>query len=439
MPIQNIINLILFMDAIYLIIYKKYDALFILTIVSITIAPLFDLGYNIKIPFYYLSFVYLMIYLTLSLNKVAIKRNDLFNLYLLLKVIYLIISIGMTLYVISNVSFQRVDVSSIISLIIKLGILFVSYDILNKCRNKVLVFYISISIIVILNFAAGLYQFATDDIRIFYQFYTSATNNNLEIFLNGNISRIPGLFSSPITLGAYSVVFFAYLLALENNNKHKLILIAFNVINGIFSLSKTAILGIPIVCILFILYYIFIKQTSTSKKLMFLFFIIFFLLVCIYGISILQEFMEGYGLYAKYYFKYIFRPFDAFKTRYSVSNDILLNPTYKIIKEYPLLGSGFTVIRNEFLGDSTYVMLMKTGGLIGLVGYILFNVILIIKLLFKRNTKFIIVISIMLIGFSGSFYHSLLVNILYMYILINSKVNIFQCSSKSARVYALNV
>jgi hypothetical protein len=116
-----------------------------------------------------------------------------------------------------------------------------------------------------------------------------------------------------------------------------------------------------------------------------------------------------------------------------------LNPTYKIIKEYPLLGSGFTVIRNEFLGDSTYVMLMKTGGLIGLVGYILFNVILIIKLLFKRNTKFIIVISIMLIGFSGSFYHSLLVNILYMYILINSKVNIFQCSSKSARVYALNV
>ena len=101
---------------------------------------------------------------------------------------------------------------------------------------------------------------------------------------------------------------------------------------------------------------------------------------------------------------YLIKPTKALSSRYDVDNtNTWLAETYKVIEKYPLLGTGYTKIRNENIGDSTYVVILKQSGLIGLGIYLATMIGIVIYFIRKKRLFFLIPISTLIVGLGGSF------------------------------------
>ncbi len=263
--------------------------------------------------------------------------------------------------------------------------------------------FLIIKWIVAINFVAVIFQALTPipAATFFYDLYwqpSQITYGYIKEFVlkYGYYSRFMGLFPSPIYLGIAMLLSWTYLLSqmVLYNKKYRLVLIM-TLMTGFFSLSKTFIIGAPIMFIAVISFQLFVLKTSFLKFIRIVFIIAFsgFLLYLIVSIGSL------YSNYVRYYSEFIFKPIEAIQTRYTSSDDVLLSKTYQVIKENLVFGVGFSSIKGEFVGDSSYVKQLHNGGLMALSNlllYILFVFFMTLKR--KKYTAFLVFLALVFSG-----------------------------------------
>ena len=80
--------------------------------------------------------------------------------------------------------------------------------------------------------------------------------------------------------------------------------------------------------------------------------------------------LNARGIFINYYLRFLLKPFDALKTRYSPESGIL-SGTIEQIKQNFWLGLGFENTNSDvFVGDSLFVEIMYHTGFVGLILYL---------------------------------------------------------------------
>ena len=387
---QNLIILIVLFMSFFFAYRKRYSPLLFLISVATINAPLFKVGYH-AIPFQYFSF-FPLIFAVFARRKVTVPKS-MFKMpipvYLILVTFILIVSLMSTVLTNARTSLAEPFLfGTFRGMILCLVWLILVTILLTRLSRKEILSLISkiITFLAVANFTACIVQIFIGLPELFYLLYHSASLTPLETVLAmGRFPRAYGLFGSPVNLGALVLTVSALALILRKRGTYLLSLVI-----AIFSLSKTAILGLPIVTILwFSLKTLGFgetrKQFSTKRVLG----IVFVSFAGVIVLLLLPNILRDRNMPVDYYFKYLRHPIQALESRYDPALGSGLSETIEVIKQYPLLGTGYTVIKEEFIGDSTYLVLLKTTGIIGLVTYILFMGFIML-FFFQRRSMFIL-------------------------------------------------
>ncbi|WP_438710606.1 hypothetical protein ACSTS3_17560 [Aquimarina muelleri] len=307
-------------------------------------------------------------------------------------------------------------------------------------RNNILVgnvIHKYIEWIVKLNFAAVICQALFPKIvfrffmELYYQPSLEVYKHALEHFeAHGWIPRVFGWFGSPIDLGAIMLLCWAYFIhiIITNNKKGNIVLALMIIITGVSPLSKTFLIGAPIISLFYLLYII---SNGISKRL--------FVKVAKFMIFTTSSFVLLYlillqtfiGPYVKYYFKFIFDPLSSLSARYAAKGDeLFLNTTYEVIKENWISGVGPSAIRGEFVGDSEYVTIIHNTGIIGFIIFLILIFFLIAKFIIKKNIMcMLVLIALLLVSIGGmTFYFSTICLPFIFFLLFNQQHKLLKTS-----------
>lgn len=214
--------------------------------------------------------------------------------------------------------------------------------------------------------------FVPGALEVSHQLYAKESQAVLDNYLDrGVIPRATGTLGSPVNLGVLSLISFA--LAFERITRlgytlRRTFTAVVATSAGILALSKTAILGIPLIfatgtllkfsTTLFGKIRVSPKRLSTTLGLL-----------SLGGIGLWQliTFLNESGLNIIRYISFLDDPLRAFETRYAGTENTTLDVTMEVVKANWLTGVGFTAPRGEFLGDSTYVLILHAAGIFGAV------------------------------------------------------------------------
>lgn len=301
---------------------------------------------------------------------------------------YFIISIFATLYSVSIYG-SGVRLIAIYGWVRVFMIFLLFSTILN--RKKI---YHSIFVAVAINLVASVAQmFVPGAIDITHALYSEEYMSVLDRYLEeGGFPRAVGTMGTPVDLGALSLIAFGIsydrLLRLEYNSI-LFVSILISIFLGIVALSKTSILGIPI---LLVLGYVVNSSLNfykifTFKPQNYLYAIIFTFplasIIYYFGYTLVE-----YGYNLTYYFEFFGDPLRALESRYSGAG--ALGQTIDVAMDNLFTGVGFTAPRGEFLGDSSYVLALHRAGILGVLSVISTYLILFYRLIRKKEMAILI-------------------------------------------------
>lgn len=241
------------------------------------------------------------------------------------------------------------------------------------------------------------------NILIFCNFYFKESLKPLEVFLKiGRFARAGGSFGTPINLGIFSLISFTFFNAklIELQLRKEIIIgLICSILCGISSLTKTFIIGMPIIIIINtiirILFPLRGRKKTNSKKLI-IFVLILILAVTMTGAFIRALVKQSFNI--SYHFAYLLKPLKALESRYDM-NEGILSLTIETARNNFLIGVGMTRPFGEFIGDSTYIMLVHNTGLLGSMLFVFIIGILICKSFIKRNlTALMMVFALLICG-----------------------------------------
>lgn len=203
-----------------------------------------------------------------------------------------------------------------------------------------------------------------------YDLYGRAGQAVLEGYsLADAIPRASGSFSSPVILGSVALLALAMAWArmLEGSpeRRYRWVLVAAG-LAGIASLTKTFLLGAPIVLLGGLALAPFVGGTRAFRFHPRTLLLGSGAVLAAIGLVVWAVgYFEGIGLNVGYYLGYLTDPTEAFATRYGPAGQ--LAATMGVIRDNPLIGVGVTKVQGEFLGDSSYILLLHTTGALGVV------------------------------------------------------------------------
>lgn len=209
-------------------------------------------------------------------------------------------------------------------------------------------------------------------VQTFYDLYYKESMKPLLSQLElGYFNRAYGTMGSPVMLGGISALTYTFYLVIYIAGKYDIkrntLKMLASALCGLFALSKTAILAIPIMTAYAIVMCIL---TDGKQKIKGLLKIIVIIAVVGTVLYFLIPWMEKQELAIMWYLKYLTEPFKAFSTRYDSDSGILAE-TIEIIKDNIIFGVGHATFDGVFIGDSSYVVLLYRTGIVGLVSYFL--------------------------------------------------------------------
>ncbi|WP_027631123.1 hypothetical protein [Ruminiclostridium cellobioparum] len=250
--------------------------------------------------------------------------------------------------------------------------------------NSVQVLDRIISPVLFTNLAVSIIQLTVPvSTKIFYELYYKASLTPLAAVLKlGFFNRAYGTFATPVLLGIFSIISFAIYLGFlteKRQCKRLYLKLVISVIIGLLALSKTAVIGIPIISICYCILILFDVIKIKNKKIA----IIPLILIPIFGITVIL--LEKHGTAISYYIGFLSKPFEALSTRYNSSSG-LLSGTFSTIYDNWLIGVGGTPIGDDFTGDSLYISILYSTGILGLITYFSILIGSTVKNLKLRNT-----------------------------------------------------
>ncbi len=356
----NIIHIIL-LTIFVLFTFRNYKQGIILFVVFSLVSPHFKIANNI-ISFDILAFPLLFLIIILKNRKIfSIYRTRHYRQHLWL---YLFLVIIATLFGVLKypVGVNLFALFAYFRWIILVHLLqFLMNEDPDVILDKILTSILSVNIIV--SIIQLLYP---KSIVLFYDLYFKPSLTPLSYVLNlGYFNRAYGTFGTPVLLGIFSFLCFSiYLGFFAEKKKVKYIrLKIFGVISlGLMALSKTVIVGIPLILIAFYLLS-FIGFFKIKNKR-----IIYYPLILGAVFFIVASVLENYMTHASWHMKFLFEPTSVFSTRYDSTAGIL-SETYDVIKENFIIGLGFSNV-DLFIGDSMYIVLLLTSGLLGTIYFL---------------------------------------------------------------------
>ena len=279
-------------------------------------------------------------------------------------------------------------------------------------------------------------------VTLFYMLYYRPSLTPLKEVLDaGRFYRSYGTFGTPVHLGGFSLVSFSFFCTKFINNEYgKNIMIGSicSLIAGFLSLTKSFILGLPIIIIMTIILapcFVESKTKTVKDTITKQFKKISIVLLVILTVKVLINKMRDWGLPVNYYFNFLSTPLDAFSSRYDYSSGIL-SVTREVIRKNLLIGVGFTNIKGEFIGDSSYFVIMHDAGLMGVLIYVFMFALLLRNIIIKKDfDKMMILISIIMLGFSQPIFTSTLGSLILGFF-INSESK-YKCNLASQDKYIL--
>jgi hypothetical protein len=271
--------------------------------------------------------------------------------------------------------------------------------------------YNALIIIVGINFFTCLYQLYNpqESIDLFYRLYGKETHAVLEGYYDsGSFARPTGTLLSPVDVGVLVII--SYSICLHNifkrggrfKNYATLILI---IATGIVSLTKTALLGIPLLTLFFVVAsFVTLRPRSIYKvriKATNIFVYSILTLSLVWVVYSIYNFMQksGYGYQIIYYASFLVDPLEAFESRYSERGQ--LGETIDVSLRYPFFGLGATRAQGEFLGDSTLIRVIHATGIFGLLVHISIYLYILYTIVYKSDiAKILVLSSIFMSGFA---------------------------------------
>ncbi|WJY26414.1 hypothetical protein [Sporosarcina trichiuri] len=355
-----------------------------------------------------------------------IKRREIFTLYKKGKVfrqrlwMYFFLLIFSTL--VGTIRYESsIGIVSIFGIFRTIIVIYLLQFIMKQNEDKVLDKIIWP--ILFINFITSVIQLTfPESTTFFYNLYYKESLTPLnEVLRLGYFSRAYGTFGSPVLLGVFSVfsfaVYFGYLI---EKKKCKIIYIKLilSIAIGLMALSKTAILGLPALLIIFYFLALYGIIKVKNRKTLLIPILVFPMAIGIIKI------LERQGLFIYYYLEYLLKPFEVFETRYDSTEGILAN-TYMIIKENWFIGVGKISISDIFIGDSMYIDLIYTSGIIGLAVY--FSILLsatLWNIRFRNTTAVFCVAALCLAGTGAPVQFEILSAILIAYVFSKAEKSI---------------
>jgi len=276
-------------------------------------------------------------------------------------IVYLILAIAATL-----LSVMRFGASVRWIAILGWGRAFFLFVLICTLLNRKSIFRVLSAAVVINLVVAAAQLFVSGAIEVTHALYAKESQTVLSRYLErGVIPRAPGTLGSPVNLGSLSLLTFAvaYERILRVGYQRLTTFIALAaVMAGGLAISKTAILGIPLILVMGMVLRFGQKIVSgfriVPRRLARATTVAAAGGVGIwYLVRVLNE--AGFGIL--YYLGFVLNPLKAFETRYG-GDDAGLNKTIEVAMENWLTGVGFTSPYGEFIGDSTYVLAAHNSG-----------------------------------------------------------------------------
>jgi hypothetical protein len=262
-------------------------------------------------------------------------------------------------------------------------------------------------------------------VHLFYNLFFKESLTPLATYKEiGSFVRCTGTFGSPINLGALSLISFSWFLGFFLNNKGSILVFLYllmSIICGLFAVSKLSLFGIPLM--IFFSFPFFIKKILFKKFNILKISIIFILMIIISTpllYIVINYALHKYSNLSRYLFM-LNNPLQIFASRYSFENQAPLIETFEVFKKFFFLGIGFTVHENEFVGDSLYISILHSGGLLGFFTLAFLFVYLLAKLYkLKDYSGFFVLISFLLSGFAFPVYFTVFNVLILSYCLKSS-------------------
>ena len=363
------------------------------------ISPRISIGGS-KVDGIYLVIVCVAIAILIKRKGRISKIKDYYKIY-----IALIICVHL-LYFASWVLFNRNDsgrlITTMVGAIKHIILLFEAVE-CNKniqnleIKNEILSF---LSTAILFNIIALLYEMV--DYRsavdlLSNVFFNEEETEFLIAQIHGGFTRYNGLFSYPMGMGMFACYSIAYLISVENVNKtRRIALIVLSLILGLYSASKSFIIGTAIILLAYLLLNLISPRMSTkslyiSGGLFALIAIIFLLYDSIYSFI-----YNNVGSEFARYFQYLKNTQGILFSRLD-TNSGALRSTMEIIKEHWLVGVGPTSIASEPIMDNSYIVILHNGGICALIAIMIFYFKLMIKTK-RRAELFLLIIGVLATG-----------------------------------------
>ena len=217
----------------------------------------------------------------------------------------------------------------------------------------------------------------------------------------GYFARGTGTFPSPVSLGAVALMGVGVLTGLTlSRERPRWVAPAFfaTVIAGIASLSKTFLLGAPLLVAVAVPTALVTGRAQLGRVLGRIGRVILLATPVVVGLVIYVFWrLEQSGVSTEWYLKFFNDPVAAFATRYNASGGNLVE-TMRVFYENWLIGVGSMQVRAEFLGDSLYVRTLHDGGLLGALFFGSFLVLVLAKLARERDLSGLLLLGAFLIS-----------------------------------------
>lgn len=230
--------------------------------------------------------------------------------------------------------------------------------------------------------------------EISYNFYMKESSLALKSLYEARgavFSRCTGTFNNIAPAGFFFLI--SYMLCLFEPFKFNKYYLMATIFCGFLTTSKLFIIGLIIGTIIYICFKLIYNDYNIGllsyKQIILFSFLTLFLLNYFYQNNI----------YFKYYFDQVLIG-NVFTSRYSASDGVLMDMFFVFKKNY-LIGIGATNIFGEFVGDSTYISLLHSVGIIGTTSLIILGVYsFYFNYVFKNLVKCIIMFFIFMSGFA---------------------------------------
>lgn len=243
--------------------------------------------------------------------------------------------------------------------------------------------------------------------QLFHDLYSKKSATTLDYYLEvGYFNRGVGTFGTPTVLGVFSLLSFClfyFELKYSAFLKFKMWGLVFSLLCGLLSLSKTFLLGIPMLFISEFLINIYNTKGKIRMRIHFNKRLIFILLFLVLLGTIVINLLIKNGFSILWYLGFLLEPEKALATRYDTDTGIL-DGLLSVIKDNPFIGVGETVLPGVFVGDSSYVCMLYSVGFLGLFLFLILWGKLLLQLLRSDKSYYshIFLLITLLMTFVGS-------------------------------------